>query len=127
MRQGFASAADVTVTTAFTTLKEVTKIMVGSQASIEIENVGAVAFSDCELQVKDHVDGEWYTIITGAEWASTSTNWIRRVGPTVPNTLGATTLIHVLIDIGAAYGIRIRAKTASSTTTANLKMTIGNR
>lgn len=118
----FASSS-VTVTTAWTDL--ITFNVNDRNLSIdnlvaEIHNSGGTAFSDFQLLVQDHQDGEFYALITGDGWAST-TNTLHRVNPSTPKTLAGAARSHVELNLGCVNAVKFQAKVASGTTTAAVR------
>lgn len=88
--------------------------------NVEVENVGAQAFSDLRVQVKDHPGGEWYTLLSGSDFATVDEINLRDA--TGANTLaGSSTKAHLNLFINGAWAMRLDAKVASSTTTAKAR------
>lgn len=90
--------------------------------NLEIENVGAVDFTDLQLEVRDHASGEWYAYLTGADWADTGIPY-RMLATTDLKTLAGTTIGHAQVYLNASQAVRLRAKVGASTTTAKVRGT----
>ena len=112
MRNSFETPESVTVTTAFTSLAEITGLDRQPYLNVEIENPHATkAWSDFKCQIQDHPDGEWYDYVT--TWAALSERLLVVTG--APATLAGLAFAHATLFIGAAYGIRFQAKVAADT------------
>ena len=110
-------SSEITVTTSYTTLSTITT---GTYEHIGIEissNAGSVsALSELIVQVKDHADGSWYSMIGNSDFADTSNPvLIFATSSPRPDQVDAGETGHFRLHIDKAYSIRVRAKTAAGT------------
>lgn len=87
-----------------------------TRASIEVSNdAGGAVLTECKLQLQDCAACEWYTLLSGADWASTTNPYMEFCGPTAVDTLGAGLVTHIHVRLGNAYGVRMLASCGTST------------
>lgn len=126
----FESPAAITVGTDFTTLVTMDPPLrgYGETIAFEVENAGTTAFSGFQVQLMDHVSGEWYTFLSGTDFDATGNANLRFALGAVdtspkPQKLAGGARAHVHIRVNGAYNIRFQAKVASGVTTAKIRGT----
>lgn len=116
----FKTNANVTVNTDFTTLLTVGGGF-GGDIAAEVHNAGAVALSDFRIQAKVHPGSEFFTVLAGTDFDSTTNLLLKMASETGPHQLGGAARANLLVNIGPVFALRFQAKTASSTTTVGLR------
>jgi len=112
--KAFATPSEVSVGTSATVILTLTPAGLFSAMVVEIASAAgsAASLNSFSVQRKDHAGGEWYDYLT--TWASPYPLGLSYVSAT-PATLAADATVHLHIDIGSAYGIRLRATVAADT------------
>ena len=124
MNSGYKIEGVVTsVTTAYTVLVTSTA---GSQrgggeiVNLEVVNLGATAFSNLKIQLRDHPNGEWYDYLGASDFASSS-NFNMLFSTVGPDTLAGGAKGHICFRVNSADGWRVAAEVGSGTTTAQAR------
>lgn len=121
------SVQSLAVSTSFPTSDIPTHASPGGDAmlGLVIENAGAVALSDLELQVSCG-GNEWITVLSGAAWDTPGTRrLVSRTGKL--SELAATTTKMAQIILGPVLEWRLRAKVAAGSTTLNYHALVTRR
>lgn len=85
--------------------------------SIEISNDGANATTAFSLQVQDHPNGEFYTVLSGSDFASLPDNdFLRFCTSNVPNSLASAAKSHIRINANGINAVRLTATSTLGTT-----------
>lgn len=81
----------------------------GGILNLEVANTGGKALTALAIELQDAPNGEWYSYIATTDWAAPTDNRFIRVSPAAPNTLAGAAKAHLVINVNAAYGVRVKA------------------
>lgn len=84
----------------------------------EVKNADADAFADFALLVKAHPSAAYFSILTGADWATVT--GILKSCVTTPRTLASGATTYCYVDIGPVHSVKFQCKAAANT------ITVGN-
>ncbi len=121
---------DITISTTYTTIQEFHLFGMTPHGTLKIDNTGGTAFSNLKLQKKVSQNGAWVDWIEGADFsslASQASESITELSTGFSQTLAGGAYQTLQTYTGPIFGIRIQAKVASGTTTANASAAFGNK
>lgn len=77
--------------------------------NFEVANTGEDALAGFAIQLKDHPDGEWYSLLADADFASTAIS-IKLFSSTAgPQDLAGDGKAHVILNVGCPESVRFTA------------------
>lgn len=86
----------------------------GVYANLEIANAAGGATVTIVIQARDHADGEWYTLLSGTDFANASDTMPFCSSALAAGTLATDTKAHIHLNLRAAESLRIRATGSAS-------------
>lgn len=87
------------------------------RGAIEISNTGANPTTAFSVQVQDHPDGEFYTILSGSDFGTLPDNDFLTFSSTnTPDALAAGAKAHLHINMNGLFAIRFQATSTLGTT-----------
>jgi len=95
-----------------------------SGIAVDIENGGANALASVAVDIQETTDGEFWTILQDADFASTS-SVMPLVSGTRPDTLAAGAKSHFQLQIPVCWAIQVRVKGSNATPGAVTVRTLG--
>lgn len=90
--------------------------------NIQVSNSGQ-ALTDFALQVQEHPDAAWATLLNGTDWA-TATSLLLLADSSL-NTLASGSTSNIHVDVRSAHAVRFQASVASSSTTVTVYVNVG--
>lgn len=116
----------VTVGNSLVTLDTLILAGLSDPITVEVVNLGSVAFSDFQIQTQVHPNSAWLTKFQAADFAASPPplgallDWDN---VTDPGTLAGGAVTDLRIRMDGFHAVRFQAQTAGANTTANLRTT----
>lgn len=104
----------ISATTALNTPAAADTIVVDGQALVnfEVDNAAAAAVNSFIVQLQDHINGEWYNYLGGADFATNSANMLFS-SSTGPQATAGGGKAHASIRVNGAYAMRFKCSLAA--------------